>query len=83
MTTIIISAKATKQNDDLLFLDLTYQGRSIEMTAKTGMSLAEMAQLAIDQPFPELPDTVFDGVVQIDFHVDSEGRKIVDSAVKV
>lgn len=84
MPTITINAKATKQNDDgLLFLELEYNGRKVEMTARDDMTLLEMAQLAINQSFPPLPDVRFDGQVEITFHTDESGYRIADSAIKV
>jgi hypothetical protein len=92
MPTIQIQAKATRQESSLLFLELDYEGRKVEMTVHPNMSLLEMAQLAIDQPFPPLPDVKYDGMVEIVFHnetaIDPESGeeytiRVVDSAVKV
>jgi hypothetical protein len=88
MTTIVVHAKATKENADLLFLELVYDDRTVEMTVHPSMTLLEMAQLAVDQPFPEKPATTFDGDVQITFHTEidpetGQSYRVVDEAIKL
>ena len=91
MPTIQLHVKATQQDADLLFLELDYEGRKVEMTVCPSMTLLEMAQEAIEQEFPPLPDVKYDGEVEIVFHretiVDIYGNeqtiRVVDSAVKI
>jgi len=87
MPTISVNVKATKQDEERLYLELEYEGRTVEMTVRPDMTILEMAQMAVNQPFPELPDVKFDGVANITFHtetyVDEEGNettyRVVDS----
>lgn len=91
MPTIQVNVTATKQQGDLLFLELEYDGRRIEMTANQGMTILEIAQLAVNQNFPERPNILFDGTAEITFHtetiLDEDGNeqtiRVVDDVARV
>lgn len=55
MPTLTIDARVRREDDGLLWLELEYEGRTVEMTAYAGTPLEELALMALQQPFPPKP----------------------------
>lgn len=67
MATITVDARATfNQSDDIVALELEYQGRSATMTARRDWTLDDLAREILAQSFPPEPDRSFQQRLTID-----------------
>ena len=94
MPTSRVDAKAFRQDDDLLTVAVQDndqadpQYKPFDMTVLRGMSLDEMGQIALDQPVVPIPDPVFNGTFDIEWHPETDPdtgqvRRILDSITKL
>ena len=57
MPTFVVDARVRREEDGLLWIELDYEGRVVEMTAYAGTPVEELALMALQQPFPPKPPT--------------------------
>lgn len=83
MMIIRVDARATRIDGDLIYLELSRGGKRATMTVQDGMTLEEMAFLALNQTQPEDVPQTFHKRVTIDAHRQDDGGGeywVVDSA---
>ena len=97
MPTTRIDARAFRQEGDLLSVavqdndQVDPKFKAFDMTVPTGLTLAEMGQVALDQPVEPVPDPVFDGTFDLIWHeetiVGPQGetytRRVLDSITRI